>query len=88
MENHTFGGHLQLAERRVDAAAAEGQPALHRTRHAPLRAGTAARGVDRFVAERAQNHKLRGVEGTYNQYDYFEERKTALNRWATDCSAP
>lgn len=42
----------------------------------------AALGVDRFVAERALNHKLRGVEGTYNQYDYFDERKTALHRWA------
>lgn len=42
----------------------------------------AALGVDRFVAERALNHKLRGVEGTYNQYDYFDERKDALHRWA------
>lgn len=42
----------------------------------------AALGVDRFVAERALNHKLRGVEGTYNQYDYFDERKAALHRWA------
>lgn len=43
----------------------------------------AAIGVDRFVAERALNHKLRDVEGTYNQYDYFDERKNALHRWAT-----
>lgn len=42
----------------------------------------AALGVDRFVAERALNHKLRDVEGVYNQYDYFEERKDALVRWA------
>lgn len=42
----------------------------------------AAVGVDRFVAERALNHKLRGIEGTYNQYDYFDERKAALQRWA------
>lgn len=42
----------------------------------------AALGVDRFVAERALNHKLRNVEGVYNQYDYFEERKVALERWA------
>ncbi|WP_230976260.1 tyrosine-type recombinase/integrase [Pseudothauera nasutitermitis] len=43
----------------------------------------AALGVDRFVAERALNHKLRDVEGVYNQYDYFEERKDALARWAS-----
>lgn len=42
----------------------------------------AALGVDRFVAERALNHKLRDVEGTYNQYDYFDERKRALGNWA------
>jgi len=42
----------------------------------------AALGVDRFVAERALNHKVRDVEGVYNQYDYFEERKLALSRWA------
>lgn len=42
----------------------------------------AALGVDRFVAERALNHKVRDVEGVYNQYDYFEERKDALGRWA------
>lgn len=40
-------------------------------------------GVDRFVAERALNHKVRGVEGTYNRYDYFDARKDALERWAS-----
>ncbi len=42
----------------------------------------AALGIDRFVAERALNHKVKDVEGIYNQYDYFEERKAALSRWA------
>jgi integrase len=42
----------------------------------------AALGIDRFVAERALNHKLRDVEGVYNQYDYLEERRLALLRWA------
>lgn len=42
----------------------------------------AALGVDRFVAERALNHKVRDVEGVYNQHDYFEERKKALTQWA------
>ncbi len=41
----------------------------------------ASLGVDRFVAERALNHKVRGVEGTYDRHDYFEERKDALHRW-------
>lgn len=41
----------------------------------------AALGVDRFVAERALNHQLRDLEGIYNQHDYFNERKAALERW-------
>jgi integrase len=35
-------------------------------------------GVPGHIAERCLNHKLRGVEGIYNQHDYFEERKEAL----------
>lgn len=41
----------------------------------------AALGVDRSVAERALNHKVRDVEGVYNPYDAFDERKKALDRW-------
>lgn len=43
----------------------------------------AALGIDRFVAERALNHKIRAVEGIYDQHDYFDERKLALGKWAT-----
>jgi integrase len=42
----------------------------------------AALGVDPHIAERCLNHKLKGVEGVYNQHDYFDERKKALNEWA------
>lgn len=34
------------------------------------------------VAERCLNHKLKGVEGIYNQHDYFEERKEATIKLA------
>ena len=47
----------------------------------------AALGIDRFVAERALNHKLRDIEGVYNHYDYFNERKRALEKWARLLSA-
>ncbi|WP_312241704.1 tyrosine-type recombinase/integrase [Pantoea sp.] len=30
------------------------------------------------VAERCLNHKLKGVEGIYDRYDYFDERKNAI----------
>ncbi len=38
----------------------------------------AALGINRFVAERALNHKIRAVEGIYDQHDYFAERRIAL----------
>jgi integrase len=42
----------------------------------------AALGVSRFVAERALNHKIRDVEGIYDQHDYFDQRRQALARWS------
>jgi integrase len=42
----------------------------------------AATGVPGHVAERCLNHKLKGVEGIYDRYDYFEERRQALIKMA------
>lgn len=39
-------------------------------------------GVNTHIAERCLNHKIKGVEGIYNQHDYFDERKEALGKWA------
>ncbi len=33
------------------------------------------------VAERCLNHRIKGVEGIYNRYQYFDERKQALELW-------
>lgn len=41
-----------------------------------------ALGVSPHVAERCLNHKIKGVAGIYDRYDYFEERRDALERWA------
>lgn len=38
--------------------------------------------VPPHVAERCLNHKLKGVEGIYDRYDYFDERKEALEKIA------
>lgn len=46
------------------------------------RSHLAALGVDPVIAERCLNHKIKGVEGIYNRYQYFEERKQALTLWA------
>lgn len=40
----------------------------------------AQQGTPGYVAERCLNHKLKGVEGIYDKYDYFEERRVALAR--------
>jgi len=42
----------------------------------------ASLGVDRIIAERCLNHKIKGVEGIYDRHHYFDERKAALNKWA------
>ena len=46
------------------------------------RSHLAALGVDPVVAERCLNHRIKGVEGIYNRYQYFDERKQALDLWA------
>lgn len=51
------------------------------------RTNLARLGVDRFVAERALNHKLKNVEGVYDRHDYFDQRKDALSVWAATLAA-
>jgi integrase len=47
----------------------------------------AKNGVEGHIAERCLNHKLKGVEGIYNRYDYFEERREALSKISSVISA-
>ena len=39
-------------------------------------------GVSGHVAERCLNHKLKGVEGIYDRYDYLDNRREALQKVA------
>jgi integrase len=39
-------------------------------------------GINEFVSERCLNHQVYGVSGTYGKFDFFEERKAALQLWA------
>lgn len=39
-------------------------------------------GVPSHIAERCLNHKIKGVEGIYDRYDYFDERREALDQLA------
>ena len=41
-----------------------------------------ALGVPPHVAERCLNHSIKGLIGVYNRYDYIDERREALQRWA------
>jgi integrase len=36
-------------------------------------------GIASHIAERCLNHKLKGIEGVYDRYDYFDERKKSLD---------
>lgn len=40
-------------------------------------------GVGRDVAEMLLNHKLKGVEGIYDRHTYYDERRAALELWAS-----
>jgi integrase len=39
-------------------------------------------GVSRDISEMCLNHKLKGVEGIYDQHNYYDERRDALELWA------
>lgn len=41
-----------------------------------------ALGTAPHVAERCLNHSIKGLVGVYNRYDYIDERREALQRWA------
>ncbi len=41
-----------------------------------------ALGFPPHIGERCLNHKIKGVEGIYNQYDYYDERAKALQALA------
>jgi integrase len=43
----------------------------------------ASLGVRSEVAERCLNHKLKGIEATYNKHDYFDDRRSALSQLAS-----
>lgn len=47
-----------------------------------VRTQLAALNIPPHIAERCLNHKITGVAGVYDRYDYFDERKAALEQWA------
>ncbi|RZF88117.1 site-specific integrase [Pseudoalteromonas sp. CO325X] len=60
----------------------EKMPVAHFTVHdlrRTCRSLLAESGIAGHVAERCLNHKLKGVEGIYDRYDYLDERREALS---------
>ena len=53
---------------------ASGMNGLHDEEHRPL--------ISPWVVERIMNHALPGVQGVYNRWEYFAEKKAALKIWA------
>lgn len=51
------------------------------------RSHLAALGVDIIVAERCLNHSLGGLVAIYDQHEYMDERRRALNLWAAKLEA-
>jgi integrase len=47
-----------------------------------LRSGLSRLGIAPHIAERCLNHSLGRIMATYDQHDYLEERRNALQRWA------
>jgi hypothetical protein len=43
--------------------------------------------ITKDTVERVINHKLGGVAGVYNRYEYLSEKKKALRLWADHIAA-
>jgi len=50
------------------------------------RSHLAALGIDVLIAERCLNHSLGGLVAVYDQHDYIEERRRALELWSAKLS--
>ncbi|MFL9952791.1 tyrosine-type recombinase/integrase [Paraburkholderia nemoris] len=62
------------------------EPKIHRFTPHDLRSTMKSHmrklGIPRDITEMCLNHKLKGVEGIYDRYTYYDERRAALKLWA------
>lgn len=73
---------LNVALSKVKANMTDVEPFTIHDFRRTARTHLAALGIEPHIAERCLNHKIKGVEGIYNRHDYFDERKTALQKLA------
>jgi integrase len=81
-------GSQPLDKRSIARAVARNYKALQVEKFTPhdfrrtLQSNLIPLGVDTIVTEKLLNHELQGMLRIYNQYDYMDERKAALELWA------
>lgn len=73
---------LNVALSKVKANMPDVEPFTIHDLRRTARTHLAALGIESHIAERCLNHAIKGVERVYNQYDYFDERKSALQKLA------
>lgn len=86
---HTHGGEVHFEQRAVNAMLHKlcerlGGSVRRFTPHdlrSTARSHLAELGVPVLVAERCLNHSLGGLVGVYDQHDYLNERRAALELW-------
>jgi integrase len=74
---------FSAAKRRLDAALAGAKIppfVVHDFRRA-VRSGLGRLKVPAVVAELCLGHKQPGIAGVYDRYDYFTEKRVALQKW-------
>jgi integrase len=82
-----------LTERAITRAVRENEQAFELPHFTPhdlrrtARTGMARLGVSETIAERVINHIPDGMVKVYDLYDYLEEKRDALNKWATHVEA-
>ena len=73
------------AKQRIDRESGVAEWTLHDIRRSTA-THMARLGVMQEHIERVLGHRIVGVAGTYNQYDYLEEKRAALDLWGQEWS--
>jgi integrase len=79
---HIHENTINVALSKVKRLLADMEPFTVHDFRRTVRTGLAGLNIPPHICERCLNHKIKGVEGIYDRYDYFDERKEALNTWA------
>ena len=79
IHENTLNVALSKVQRQMKGVAPFTVHDLRRT----ARTHMAALGVAPHIAEKCLNHKTKGVAGTYDRHDYFDERREAMAKWSS-----